>query len=84
MNEYGWQKKQENIKILEGTKIQVPEEALNHTMPDGTKPSTMHAAQLTIQYIASLSRDGMDDFCTINTGDMLPEICNEFVTIFME
>lgn len=44
MNEYGWQKKQENLKILEGGRIQVPEEALNHTMPDGTKPSTMHAA----------------------------------------
>ena len=48
MNEYGWQKKQENLKILQGERIEVPEEALKHRMPDGSKPSTMHAAQLTL------------------------------------
>lgn len=26
----------------------------------------------------------MEDYCLINNGDMLPEVCNEFVTIFIE
>jgi hypothetical protein len=84
MNEYGWQKKQENLKILQDERIEVPEEALKHRMPDGSKPSTMHAAQLTLQYLASKVREGTEDFCKVNNGDMMPEICNEFVTIFIE
>lgn len=70
--------------MLMGQKIEVPEEALKHTMIDGSKPSTMHAAQLTLQYLASKAREGMQDFSLINNAEICPEICNEFVTIFIE
>lgn len=34
--------------------------------------------------IAKKSKEDREDFCTANSAEYMPEICNEFVTIFLE
>lgn len=71
--------------MIKGEKIEIPEEAAKYSgLLDGSKISTMHAAQVCLQYMAQKTRSGKQDFVEINNCEMMPEICNEFVTIFID
>lgn len=39
---------------------------------------------IIIAEIAKRSRDGKGEFTIVNSAEHMPEVCNEFVTIFLE
>ena len=62
---------------------------LNIDLPCTSIPSTHKNAlqqqqMMIIGDIAQKSREGRDEFARFNSAEHLPEVCNEFVTIFLE
>ena len=81
-NEYGWQKIVETQKLLADEKIKV--DLPSNSIPSTHKNALQQQQMIIIAEIAKRSRDGRDEFTKINSAEHMPEVWNEFVTIFLE
>ena len=81
-NEYGWQKIIETEKLLADEKIKV--DIPVSSIPSTHKNALQQQQMIIIGDIAKKSKEGKEDFCLVNSAEWMPEVCNEFVTIFLE
>jgi len=54
------------------------------SIPTASKNTLQQQQMIIISDIAQKSRDGHDEFAKVNSAEHAPEVCNEFVTIFLE